>query len=678
LLSLPALYRTGTTVILEAGWQHPCLKQPEDLVNEQVAVYFSLEEEPWSCKFTNILEGWGEWVASMLVCAWSVCLKCVWSVTTSISDPLALADPSPTPMWLAVSLAICLVLVSVLGISNAVYLMRYFIWRLSTPGATSIPARKPRADLSGTVSFDTDGPYIAVPGLPGKRIRLQHESWGTALAKLASTPRTHWFEAKIPGNPITKISELPTFIVGLGPYKDPDSNLGLGCRVTVGPGMSVLLSSAHVFKQLSRLAEPALCGKDKTVPFDPDWPIWCYSSQSALDVIGVEVPDHVWSFLGVTAARTDANPPEKFVARVYGYDGSEVAMSLGQAKCGRGFTFSHTASTEAGWSGSPLLRNGKVVGVHRGSCPSGTFNTGVSIQPFLIGEETKDHSKAWTRVPEIDGDYDEFDILLKGRKARVRASRGQYSVRSDPDWEPRGRRWSDYVDEDGDELPDFPLFESRLAGRHAVLDSVVDEAFGEAAASRKSSEFGVRRDQNSLSVNVETRTRPVSEEAFTGIGAGGGGVANSGNAKAPHHSGGVTQSSQSLESTSGTNIPIGGLKGGSTVGEHNVSSIRQLRQKNSEPGQRVSGSPGRQGGRKQKSKASDSKPPSAPKGSAKASEKSAPEQNTQLSSKDLQARVDRIQSELSKPRVSSESGSKAITLLRDLLSYAMRCESKPA
>jgi hypothetical protein len=76
-----------------------------------------------------------------------------------------------------------------------------------------------------------------------------------------------------------------------------------------------------------------------------------------------------------------------------------------------------------------------------------------------------------------------------------------------------------------------------------------------------------------------------------------------------------------------------------------------------------------------KSKASSSKPTAERRKAKEDGKELAPAQNTVTSSKTLQARVDSIRSELLKPQVSSESGAKAYTLLRDLLSYAMRCES---
>jgi hypothetical protein len=52
-----------------------------------------------------------------------------------------------------------------------------------------------------------------------------------------------------------------------------------------------------------------------------------------------------------------------------------------------------------------------------------------------------------------------------------------------------------------------------------------------------------------------------------------------------------------------------------------------------------------------------------------------PPSNTDPSLKNLQARVDSMRATLSKLPISLQSGAEANTLMRDLLSYAMRCES---
>jgi len=174
------------------------------------------------------------------------------------------------------------------------------------------------------------------------------------------------------------------------------------------------------------------------------------------------------------------------------------------------------------------------------------------------------------------------------------------------------------------------------------------------------------------------QNRGVPAAAAVGISTAENTEVNSGNAQAPGHSAGVTHNSQSLESTSGTPKPLSGSKGGRSVVSQPAPSSLPANQKKRSSGHRSSASPGQAGGRQQKSEASTSKQPSAPQRVTKAGKDVAPEPSTLPTSKTLQARVDSIQAELSKQRVSSESGTKANTLLRDLLSYAMRCESKQA
>jgi hypothetical protein len=130
-----------------------------------------------------------------------------------------------------------------------------------------------------------------------------------------------------------------------------------------------------------------------------------------------------------------------------------------------------------------------------------------------------------------------------------------------------------------------------------------------------------------------------------------------------------------LASTTGATKPLNGPKDGSSAAEQAAPSTNRPSQKSTKRGQSASDSPGQTGERQQKSKASSSKPTAERRKAKEDGKELAPAQNTVTSSKTLQARVDSIRSELLKPQVSSESGAKAYTLLRDLLSYAMRCES---
>jgi hypothetical protein len=610
---------------------------------------------------------------------------------STVAPVLHWIDTTDLGLITVIVIGLMLCLVGFFSISSACEVLRYVLWRLLTPGLrTRTKVRETPSDIRGQVSFDIDGPYIGIPNLPGKRIRIQHGSWGEALTKLATSPQTHWFEAKVPGNEIASISKLPSFSVGLGCTGDPDSIVGMGSRVRMEKDGNVLLTATHVMRQLDRGIEPTLFANGRSVPFDREWCVSYYSSSSDLDVIGIDVPSRVWSFLGVTVAKIDPNPPEKFTVEIYGYTGPTPAMSLGRAQKGHHFGITHFASTEPGWSGSPLMHKGKIVGLHRGFQPGGFSNYGVGLAAFVAGFETKDRSKGWTRVDNIDDNYETYSVLLRGRKAELRSARGMYSVQSDPNWTPSsGRKWSDMVDEDDDELPAFPTFESKRMEIPKIPDGPI--TLGSLAGQRPaaSAHTGGKVDLMPQAPRVHTRTVPVSvvDEVFASFRATAAGVAppvvvpdakirdNLGNEEASRQSGGVTQNSQILASTTGATKPLNGPKDGSSAAEQAAPSTNRPSQKSTKRGQSASDSPGQTGERQQKSKASSSKPTAERRKAKEDGKELAPAQNTVTSSKTLQARVDSIRSELLKPQVSSESGAKAYTLLRDLLSYAMRCES---
>jgi len=429
-------------------------------------------------------------------------------------------------------------------------------------------------------------------------------------------------------------------------------------------------------------------------------------------MIGIDTPDSAWSFLGVTVAKVDPNPPEKFTIQTYGYDGPVPAMSQGRAHVGNCLGIIHFASTEAGWSGSPLMRNGKIVGIHRGFQPGGQANYGVGIAPLVAGFESKDRSKGYTRVDKIGDNYEEYGLILKGQKHRIRAARGMYSSHPSSDWVPAsGRKWSDMVDDDDNELPSFPTFESKREGVAPVKEQESSThsfpsyhpVSAEMSATAKAFMAGCAPDIYSYAparkgsgrtvpqatdLNFRSKTTPEAAEVKVvpaAVAIAGGSSSeergdNEGNGSAPRQSGGVTQNSRTSASTTGTKKLRDGQRDGTSAAQRAASSIPPAVQKNTESGHSSRDSPGHLGDQQQKSKASDSKPTvEAPKRRRKkVGKEPALEQNTLTSSKTLQARVDSIRSELFKQEISSESGAKAYTLLRDLLSYAMRCESRQA
>jgi len=582
------------------------------------------------------------------------------------------------------------------GILKLIKLIRLILWK--RVNWSKIKASIPRtvlSDVVGVVAYDTLGPYVQVPDLPGKRIRLDPADWSTAKlpGAYAAGVIRKGNEAVIANNPIYPVSCFPSQMVVLSSSRSEDDCLGMGTRVKVENGVSCLYTAAHVATQMQRSADPHMIAHGKAYPVDRKWLVQSYSPEDDFDVIGIEVPDNVWSYLGVTVATVNRRPPEDNAASCFGFDGTLTSSSVGPAKAD-GMTVRHWASTKAGWSGSPLFSKGKVFAIHSGYGAGAECNRAVLLQPFLSVSETRDRESALRRLDMIEENYDEYRVVVGGRSKNMRYSRsgGAYSM-SDSDWVPAsGRYWADMVDDDESESEVFDGtqatrslmrahargYETKLAsnnripGRKGVAAPHGDVGKGlgerslETSASISPYEIGRR-------CADEFAARRLSEVSLRNQGD------KQGKDKAPIQTVGASRNSQFSESTSGTVNPRSGAEGGKNADQPDASSHLSAKPSDVPSGKSARASRGRREGQKQKNKASSAKQTDSGQAEKPVSDRSAADvqpSNTDLSLKNLQARVDSMRATLSKLPISSQSGAEANALMRDLLSYAMRCESK--
>nr|UHS71593.1 MAG: hypothetical protein [Barnaviridae sp.] len=182
-------------------------------------------------------------------------------------------------------------------------------------------------------------------------------------------------------SPVEKEMALPTSLVelfdksrlddtsapGVCSLRSGDGSLISMASRTSYKGTDVLLTAAHSWASTMRCAEPKLEAYGKLHRIDKSWLIVAYSPAEDLDFVAVSIPSYVWANLGVTTLKW-ANVRHGSNAKIYGYGPQGFSFSRGTLElCNIYGTIKHNASSTHGWSGSPVIVNGRIVGVHTGA-----------------------------------------------------------------------------------------------------------------------------------------------------------------------------------------------------------------------------------------------------------------------------------------------------------------------
>lgn len=195
--------------------------------------------------------------------------------------------------------------------------------------------------------------------------------------------------------------------------------VGTASRVQLPSGGYALLTAAHVLSE-SRHQPCVLTNGAVAVDFDRQWELLFYSPPAnarkrGCDVALIDVPGPVWSALQVRAIRVGAPGSARMraEARGYGPEGSRLrsrgdAFVQKNAPC----LILHGASTEASWSGGPLVHDGKVVGVHTGFDPISGRNTAACLAPFLSQLESSAASYTNERFSVVWEDASETNSVF--------------------------------------------------------------------------------------------------------------------------------------------------------------------------------------------------------------------------------------------------------------------------
>lgn len=225
---------------------------------------------------------------------------------------------------------------------------------------------------------------------------------------------------------------------GLVLIRDHRANsIGMGF-ITVIENKHLVITAAHVLSRCTRgLILSAGCVQQKHVTITQDAKLVLKTSS---DIVGFEVPPNTMATLGVSKVKLGQTPSQGLPVSVFGFFKGQFVSALGvMGKPTRGFYFQHGCSTIGGFSGTPIYKDGVIVGIH--SRASGSQeNYGLSLDFLITKLESKDYDGArhmreveeWDpdfyldmsnrEQEDIDADVDDFQWEFEkraGRRART-------------------------------------------------------------------------------------------------------------------------------------------------------------------------------------------------------------------------------------------------------------------
>jgi hypothetical protein len=217
-------------------------------------------------------------------------------------------------------------------------------------------------------------------------------------------------EMALPGNPFSKAESVPSYQTFIA-Y---ESQI-LGCCFRVG---SSLVMSYHVWMQVIKFQKRLHVLRQgewsKRIALTPDkWKLASLSVQ--FDFVVLQPKEQaIFAVLGLTkgvCAKLQAGAG----ITVFGMnEANNLVSSHGVVVKAKGVRFFYTASTLPGFSGAPVISNGKIVGIHAGT--EGGFNYGHPTEFIFLGakefETWSDRSRHVYRGKYLDEgeqfDRDEF------------------------------------------------------------------------------------------------------------------------------------------------------------------------------------------------------------------------------------------------------------------------------
>jgi len=139
-----------------------------------------------------------------------------------------------------------------------------------------------------------------------------------------------------------------------------------------------------------------------------------------IDIVLCKVDHNKFTALGCSVLKVGA-AKENCVVKLFGINQEGLGVSsLGTANRSNASSFriNHTATTYPGWSGTPLISNGKVVGLHSGADGPKRINFGYSLAPFA-------HSNYFDKLetPFTEGDMHREVHKISKSEHRMRTTK---------------------------------------------------------------------------------------------------------------------------------------------------------------------------------------------------------------------------------------------------------------
>lgn len=288
-------------------------------------------------------------------------------------------------------------------------------------------------ELIGDPKFDPErGIYGTILiGEATHKVVIQPKWWTFLSSELKRSEK----EGACDGSPVSavKTGQEPKFIVVL--QNAFGETKGLGSRIRIGK-KDILLTSYHVLECSDELFIAKYNVNENVgmrVALDPKWQKNFYCKDNEVDIAAIEVPSQVWSKLGVSIGSVKPATTTRRPVCVYGASSSKAfRCSSGMGNLTHGFTGEHTASTTGGWSGSPIVSGGFIIGVHRGSnATKANVNRYTVMHPSFLHTPETMYDDGYVR--EIDDDeissrpY-EFDEYYVHGRGVVKVAQAEYAV----------------------------------------------------------------------------------------------------------------------------------------------------------------------------------------------------------------------------------------------------------
>jgi hypothetical protein len=369
----------------------------------------------------------------------------------------------------------------------------WLVWTVRSDFKTTLKPKEYRGELR----FDTDGPYLRVALRDGTIVHVRGSMENPlGLFNVSSLPAKKSLLEAQTSAAVLPLSSAPK---GVFTFVNTKTGLVIGCGTRVSiDGTTYMLTARHVMDEIKKFCpgEVVMTNMVKQVPVDMSWSVRAYSPVGSMDFCLVCVPDFVWAALQISALKI-ARMAKSAHGQVYGVTDGSWSTSFASIKpvIARAGHIIHYASTDCGWSGSPIVSRGHVVGMHLGAS-TGPHNRGIAMDMLVARNESDqpawawkehgvDEDLEWEKIEDLNSreqsggdiasDYlfiDDFEVEISSRRSG--AFTRQFKEVPSMSYKGTGRAWADY---DSDEEWEYQPFE----GMNEAATSLFNPGFQQAS-----------------------------------------------------------------------------------------------------------------------------------------------------------------------------------------------------